>query len=109
MKKFIQITLIALAFGQPTYVLANNAENNYKTLCVSCHGVKGHGDGIASQSLPEQPSNIYEELTSWFESEEKLIETILNGNDDMPAWKSVLSEKEAKDILMYIRAINESE
>ncbi len=84
-------------------------ENSYKTLCVSYHGELGHGDGddIAGKALPEQPSNIYDGLNSWFESEAELIDTVLNGNEGMPAWNSVLNEKDVKDIFAYIDKINQ--
>lgn len=82
-------------------------ESSYKTLCVSCHGELGHGDGIAGKALPEQPSNIYEGLNSWFETEAELIDTVLNGNEGMPAWNSVLNEKDVQDIFAYIEKINQ--
>ena len=101
----VSLTLVSMS------ALANetvSGEQNYKTLCVSCHGEKGHGDGIAGTVLPEQPSNIYEGLTSWFETESELIDTVLDGNEGMPAWKAVLSENEVKEIFAYIRKINEA-
>ncbi|WP_241033725.1 c-type cytochrome [Vibrio maerlii] len=85
-----------------------NGEDTYKTLCQSCHGEKGHGDGIAGKALSEQPSNIYDGLTSWFETESELIDTVLNGNEGMPAWNAVLTEQEVKQIFAYIRDVNES-
>ncbi len=84
-----------------------DGEQTYKTLCQSCHGEKGHGDGIAGKALSEQPSNIYDGLTSWFETEGELIDTVLNGNEEMPAWNAVLTEQEVKQIFAYIREVNE--
>lgn len=109
----MQKTLTALVLGLSLVSAANaqsmdlsNGEANYKMLCTSCHGDKGHGDGIAGKSLPEQPSNIYEGLTSFWESESELIDTVLNGNEGMPAWKSILNEEDVKDIFAYINTIN---
>jgi mono/diheme cytochrome c family protein len=82
-------------------------ETQYQALCSSCHGEKGHGDGLAGAALPEAPSNIYEGLTSWFETEGELIDTVLNGNEGMPAWGAVLNEHQVKEIFAYIKSVNE--
>ncbi|WP_244204759.1 c-type cytochrome [Vibrio rhodolitus] len=63
---------------------------------------------MAAQTLSEQPSNIYQELNSWFESEAELIDTVLNGNEEMPAWKSVLNQQQVKEIFAYIESINQT-
>ena len=83
-------------------------KQNYQNLCSSCHGDLGHGDGPASKALSEAPSNINDGLNSWFETETELIDTVLNGNEGMPAWGSVLSEQQVKDIFVYIREINQA-
>ncbi|MGF1722959.1 cytochrome c [Vibrio kyushuensis] len=102
------ILSLAIIFTTP-FVLANesNGEKNYQSLCATCHGELGHGDGLAASSLAEAPSNIYSGLTSWFETEDELIDTVLNGNEGMPAWGAVLSEEDVKEIFSYIRKINE--
>ncbi|MGF1698595.1 cytochrome c [Vibrio lamellibrachiae] len=101
------ILSLAIIFTTP-FVLANesNGEKNYQSLCATCHGDLGHGGGLAASSLAEAPSNIYSGLTSWFETENELIDTVLNGNEGMPAWGAVLSEEEVKEIFSYIRKIN---
>ena len=108
MSKFATLLLTSfIGFNTYTANLDIQAgENSYKTLCVSCHGDLGHGDGIAGKALPEKPSNIYDGLNSWFESEAELIDTVLNGNEGMPAWNSILNEKDVKDIFAYIEKIN---
>lgn len=109
MNKTILISLIAIAStgvaNANTFDLTKG-ESNYKMLCASCHGDKGHGDGIAGKALPEAPSNIYDGLASWFETEAELIDTVLNGNEGMPAWKSALNEEDVKDIFAYIEKVN---
>lgn len=101
------IVLPSLALAKP--LEANTLENgkqNYQKLCLACHGELGHGDGIAGQVLSEQPSNIYQGLNSWFESEAELIDTVLNGNEEMPAWGSLLNEQQVKEIFTYIEYAN---
>ncbi|WP_406732224.1 cytochrome c [Vibrio scophthalmi] len=110
MKPLLVLSLTALSI----ICLSNSAKAEqlrgqqfYQSLCTSCHGPKGHGDGIVGKALPEQPGNIYQGLNSWFESEAELIDTVLNGNEGIPAWGSVLSEQEVKLIFTYIEQVNE--
>ena len=109
MKKLALIPIISLSiisFAQANTTNLEKGEANYKMLCMSCHGEKGHGDGIAGKALSEKPSNINDSLNSWFESEAELIDTVLNGNEGMPAWKSVLTEDDVKDIFAYVKKVN---
>lgn len=99
-------TLSILSLATPVQAEDSKGQQLYQSLCTSCHGSKGHGDGIVGQALPEQPSNIYQGLNSWFESEAELIDTVLNGNEGMPAWGAVLSEQEVKLIFAYIEQVN---
>ncbi|NOI83559.1 cytochrome c [Vibrio tubiashii] len=101
------LSISAISFAHANTIDIEKGENNYKTLCISCHGEKGHGDGIAGKALAEQPSNIYAGLNSWFETEAELIDTVLNGNEGMPAWSAVLTEQDVKGIFAYINKINE--
>ncbi|MGF1753419.1 cytochrome c [Vibrio makurazakiensis] len=109
MKAILTTILIGSALTAPLTVQAvdlSNGETQFKTLCVSCHGDLGHGDGIAGTALPEKPSNIYDGLTSFWESESELMDTVLNGNEGMPAWGQILSESDVNDIFAYVREIN---
>lgn len=104
------VLMVTGFYVSPSYsqvIDLNNGQAKFKTLCESCHGEKGHGDGIAGQALSEKPSNIYNGLTSFFEFESELIATVLEGNEGMPAWGSMLNENDVKDIFEYIRQINE--
>ncbi|MGY3572355.1 cytochrome c [Vibrio sp. SCSIO 43135] len=103
----ITMVLALVMSGQVLSADLANGEQQFTSLCVSCHGEKGHGDGVAGKALSEAPSNIYDGLTSFWESEAELMDTVLNGNEGMPAWKSVLSENDVKDIFAYIRQINQ--
>ncbi|MBW3695810.1 cytochrome c [Vibrio sp. T187] len=109
MKPLLTALIIGSTFFASTGLHAanlSNGETQFKTLCVSCHGDLGHGDGIAGKSLPEQPSNIYDGLTSFWESESELTDTVLNGNEGMPAWGSILNESDVQDIFAYVLEIN---
>ncbi|RTZ13760.1 cytochrome c [Vibrio aquaticus] len=109
MKNLVLIPVISLSvfsLTQANTIDVEKGEQNYKTLCIACHGEKGHGDGIAGKALSEKPSNINDGLNSWFESEAELIDTVLNGNEGMPAWKSILTADDVKDIFAYVKKVN---
>ena len=67
---------------------------------------KGHGDGIAGQTLAGRPSNINDGLNFWFENEAELIDTVLNGNERMPARRAALKRK-MKNFFAYTQEINQ--
>lgn len=59
--------LIGLAFVAATALVASpagaagNAEaakSNYNTMCASCHGATGKGDGATGASFPTKPRNF---------------------------------------------------
>ncbi|MFA0606749.1 cytochrome c [Vibrio amylolyticus] len=81
--------------------------SDYKSLCLSCHGSLGDGDGPSANSLLERPSNLFSELNSWFKTENGLINTVLKGEGSMPALGEVLSKEGVKDIFACIKTINE--
>jgi mono/diheme cytochrome c family protein len=82
----------------------------FESYCVSCHGGKGHGDGLVAEATNIKPDNIFDELTNPFGTKVELIGTVLEGengqSDAMPPFKSVLSEKQVNDIFEYIKSIN---
>ena len=91
-----------LARGKQAYV-----EN-----CVTCHGLKGHGDGVASLSMQVKPDNIYQELKNPLGLKAELIDSVLSGDNGqdgtMPAFNTVLNEREVNDIFAYIVSINQT-
>ncbi|MGR5162911.1 c-type cytochrome [Vibrio owensii] len=86
------------------------AQQNFQSYCVSCHGDKGHGDGLVAKATNIKPDNIFDELTNPFGTKMELIGTVLEGENGqsgaMPPFKPVLSEKQVNDIFEYIKSIN---
>ncbi|MEZ4379926.1 MAG: cytochrome c [Nannocystaceae bacterium] len=73
-----------------------SGESLYGTHCASCHMADGTGnDGLGYPSLVEHASH---------ESDEEIVEIVLEGEDAMPAFRSQLSDQEVADVLAYIRA-----
>ncbi|MET2853100.1 c-type cytochrome [Vibrio owensii] len=85
-------------------------KQHFQSYCVSCHGDKGHGDGLVAKATNIKPDNIFDELTNPFGTKVELIGTVLEGENGqsgaMPPFKSVLSEKQVNDIFEYIKSIN---
>ncbi|MHA2796296.1 c-type cytochrome [Vibrio harveyi] len=85
-------------------------KQRFESYCVSCHGDKGHGDGLVAKAMNIKPDNISAELLNPFGTKVELIGSVLeggNGQDgEMPPFKTVLSENEVNDIFEYIKSIN---
>jgi len=83
----------------------------YATYCVSCHGEKGKGDGVAARSLPAKPTDhtngaVMNQLNDKF-----LTEVIAKGgtavgkSNFMPPWGGALNEKQIRDLVVFIRTL----
>jgi cytochrome c oxidase cbb3-type subunit 3 len=79
----------------------------FDTYCVLCHGAAGKGDGRAAALQKVRPTN----LTVSSRSDEYKSQIITNGgaalnrSESMPAWKTVLSEQQIADVVVYLRAM----
>ena len=72
-------------------------ETIFVTLCAGCHGFDGHApySGAPSFALSHRLE----------QSNSALVDSILNGNGQMPAWGSTLSEELALATVSYIRRL----
>ena len=81
----------------------------YTTLCATCHGDGGMGDGPAGVALNPAPAPIAH--TSQMMGDDYLFWRISEGgafdpfNSTMIAWKPVLSEEQRWDVINYMRAL----
>ncbi len=84
-----------------------NGQSKYTQNCLSCHGDKGYGDGPLAASFTKKPNNINEKFKTTWKPDNRLTRRILVGKPDsgMPAFEGILSEKDAEDILAYVRSI----
>lgn len=105
--------LVAVAYAQEKGAPAG-PQQTYEKRCAWCHGWEGAGDGPATDFLNPRPrdftSGIYKYKTSPYDSffprDEDLLRTIKDGlpGTSMPAWGDMLSEKEMRDLVTYIKA-----
>ncbi|ODT45745.1 MAG: hypothetical protein ABS70_02460 [Nitrospira sp. SCN 59-13] len=70
--------------------------------CAGCHGPGGKGDGY--KLLGPDPANLTAPATRK-QSDRALLTTIHEGKPNMPSWKGLLSERDIKHVLAYIRSL----
>ena len=76
----------------------------YTRFCVTCHGTKGKGDGIAAPGLAKPPADH----TSDFVQKQKdgaLFWIITAGNRPMPTYKTTLTTVQRWQVVNYIRTL----
>jgi mono/diheme cytochrome c family protein len=74
-----------------------------KVNCVSCHGAKGKGDGVAAAALNPKPADWTGGKVQ-SETDGELFWKISNGRGAMPPWKH-LPENERWALIHYIRTL----
>jgi len=70
--------------------------------CAGCHGPEGRGNGY--KLLGPDPANLTA-ITTKKKVDEDLLRTIHEGKPNMPAWKTILSIEEIRNVLTYIRTL----
>lgn len=84
----------------------------YIKYCQACHQKDGVGESPVPESL-RRPGYVSamplnESSHAWHHGDKQLVKTILEGTPStkrMPAWKGVLSEKQAYKIVAYIKSL----
>lgn len=74
---------------------------SYNMLCVSCHGVKAMGDGVAGKTLDPKPTNL--KAMSGMHTDGDFSWKIANGRGAMPAWEKILDENQIWDLVNFIQ------
>lgn len=91
--------------------LASTAETvaagaqTYKDHCVTCHGVKGDGQGERAEKLNVAPADLRNAEAIGKESDGMVFWKISEGHRPMPAYKSKLSETERWELVDYVRTL----
>jgi mono/diheme cytochrome c family protein len=68
--------------------------------CAGCHGPEGKGDGY--KLLGADPANLTSKSIR-NKSDTTLLKSIHEGKSTMPPWNIRLSQKDAQDVLTYVR------
>lgn len=86
------------------------AKDNYSSLCASCHGASGRGDGQAGAALPAKPTDFTDCAKITKVPDDTLFKATKAGGPavgltpTMPAEGAALSDAEIKDLVVYIRS-----
>ncbi|MBW7858366.1 MAG: FTR1 family protein [Leptonema sp. (in: Bacteria)] len=102
------IILIAKIETAPkTWPSLSNGESLYQKNCVSCHGQKGFGDGVAGKTLEPPPSNFHDtDLINNFSAYQAYNSIRLGvSGTGMQAYSSQFTENEIWDLAFYVKSI----
>ena len=75
----------------------------YDSLCVSCHGIYGRGDGLMSPSLSPQPRDLSDPTYQKKVTDDELFRIISEGRGAMPGVADVISVEDRRAIVTFIR------
>ena len=76
----------------------------YDKECLSCHGAKGKGDGLAVKDLERKPGDLSApEVLA--ESDGELFWRITTGNKPMASFEKTLTDEQRWDSVNYIRTL----
>ncbi len=90
---------------------ATSAEDNYKTYCWQCHGMRGDGMGLNVQDMSVQPRDHTSAKAMGGRSDADLFKVIKQGGlaiDKsvlMPPWGDTLSDDEIHALVDYLRQL----
>lgn len=88
---------------------AFDAKGAYATVCTTCHGPAGAGDGPGAAALNPKPANFGDAAFWSGRTDAELIKVIREGGASvgksplMPAWGALYDEAKAKALLDYIK------
>jgi mono/diheme cytochrome c family protein len=81
-------------------------EDAYDSLCVSCHGVYGRGDGPMAAALSTPPRDLSDPGYQSRVNDGEIFRIISEGKGSMPGTKDVLSEKEVRATIAFVRVLS---
>jgi len=117
----IIVLLLIITFGGITHAKTGKAPDAksvaagkklYIKYCQTCHQKDGVGESPVPESL-RRPGYVSamplnENSHAWHHGDKQLVKTILEGTPStkrMPAWKGIISEKQAYKIVAYIKSL----
>jgi cytochrome c553 len=112
MKKFVLVAgLVAMPAFAADFELKGDAakgEAHYKSLCVSCHGEKGDGNGPAGAAMNPKPGNFTDPANFDRLTAEWVYKMVKNGGQAngkspmMVAWSGALNDQQIRDVSAYV-------
>ena len=90
---------------------AFDAKGAFSTVCSTCHGPAGSGDGPGAAALIPKPANFGDPAFWASRTDPQLIKAIREGGAAvgksalMPAWGGIYNEAQAKALVEYIKTL----
>lgn len=78
----------------------------YDSLCVSCHGIYGRGDGLLAPALAPRPRDLSDPVYQKAVSDADLLRVISEGRGAMPGAAAVLSAEERRAVIVFLRLLS---
>jgi cbb3-type cytochrome c oxidase subunit III len=76
----------------------------FKEKCARCHGEDGRGETVSGRML-SVPDFTDDEFWKKDATDRRLIESITEGNNEMPAFGKKLSRQEIRSLAAYVRRL----
>jgi len=98
--------------AEPAPEQAFDAQGQFQTVCATCHGTTGEGDGPGSAALDPKPANFTDPAFWAGKTDEELIKAIRDGGASvgksalMPAWGALYDQEKAEKLLAYLKTLN---
>lgn len=90
-------------------------EETFITLCATCHGEEGKGDGPGSAELDPKPADLSDQMMMSDLSDGYLFWRVTKGgaiepfNSAMPSWEEGLTEEQRWQVIAYVRSLSEAQ
>ncbi|MCK5167529.1 MAG: cytochrome c [Rhodospirillaceae bacterium] len=87
-----------------------SGEGNFMSVCASCHGYEGKGDGVLSEELDVKPRDLSNPKLMTTKSDDHLFKVIKEGgasvglSENMTPFNEQISDEEIKNVIAYLRS-----
>lgn len=106
----VALGVIALSISTEARAGAAEGKTTFETMCVTCHGTSGKGDGPAGAALTPSPAD-FTSPEFWSTRTADDLKTVVTSGGAavgkspiMPAWGPVIGEQGVNDVVAYIEA-----
>jgi mono/diheme cytochrome c family protein len=89
-----------------SWTAVNRGKEVYDSLCTSCHGLYGRGDGLGARALSVPPRDLTVPAYQEQISDEELRRIIADGKGAMPGASDVLTAPEVRAVLTFLRVLS---
>jgi len=106
----IAATILSICLQTAT-ANAESAQDNYRTYCMQCHGMDGHGMGLNIRDMSVQPRDHTDTKSMSTRSDAELFKAIKEGglaiskSSLMPPWADLLTDHEIHDLVKHLRKL----